>query len=110
MARPKKEHTEKLTKHLPAVRCSESEYASIQARAAQASMTVSEFVRQMALNGKVVIKESQADFELMDQLRRIGVNLNQLTRKAHVRGEFPEGLRDVYEQLQSVFDKLLTSA
>ena len=108
MARPKKNTAEKLTRRLPHIRCTENEYASIQARAAQTSMTMSEYVRRMALSGQVIVQENQTDFELIQQLKAIGNNLNQLTRKAHVREEYPEGLPEVFERLQLVFDKLLT--
>lgn len=107
MARPKKKAAEKYAKQLPPVRCTESEYAGISARAAQASMTITAFMRQMALTGQVTVQESQVDFALIQQLKGIGNNLNQLTRKAHVRDEFPEGLQDVFDRLQDVFDQLL---
>ena len=110
MARPKKDISEKLTRRLPHMRCTESEYASIQARAAQTGKSMSAYVREMALKGKIVIKESKADFDLIQELNRIGINLNQLTRKANIHDEFPEGLEDVFSSLQEVLDKLLNPA
>lgn len=107
MARPKKQPSEKLSRRLPHIRCTESEYASIQAKASQAGMTLSSYVRQAALSGQVVVKESTED-ELLWQVRKIGTNLNQLTKRAHQTGVFPRGLEDTLEAVEHVFVQLLT--
>ncbi|QEP30628.1 plasmid mobilization protein [Pukyongiella litopenaei] len=50
-------------------------------RAADASLSSSEFLRRSALSTEVVVQQgARADFETIGQLRRIGVNLNQLAR------------------------------
>lgn len=109
MARPKKKPGNKFTKQLPPVRCTESEYAAIQAHAAQANMTITEFIRQMSLKGKVTVKESRYDFALIDQFRRIGININQQTRIANATGEFPPELRRLWRMLDSLLDEIIST-
>lgn len=56
-------------------------------------MTPSAFVRAQALKGRVVIQQGRTlDHAVFDALRRIGLNLNQLTRIAHKTRELPPGL------------------
>ncbi len=107
MARPKKTSAEKLTRRLPHVRCTESEHAAITARAAQTGLSVSEFVRRMALDGQVVVEESQYDFHTVDQLRRIGINLNQLTKVANSTGEVSPALDTVCGKLETILDHFI---
>lgn len=107
MARPIKNDSERHTKVLPPIRVTEGEHAAIQGRAAQAGMTMSEFVRQMALKGKINIRRSRHDFETAEQLRRIGVNINQQTRRLNATGEVPTMLRLLWSDLQKILDDIL---
>lgn len=93
---------EKFDSHLPRTRCTKAERAAINAKAAQAGMTPSQYMRQVSLHGKIVIKKSKADPHLIRHLSAIGNNLNQYTKRAHLRGLKPQ------EQilLQSCLDKL----
>ena len=111
MARPRKKEAEKLTRRLPHVRCTEGEYARIVSRAAQAGLTQSEYVRRMALDGEVVIRQSTSDFEVANQLRRIGVNINQAMRSFHQSDrEVPEIVGRVYAKLETLLDQILDGA
>ena len=109
MARPKKSPAEKFSKQLPPVRCTEGEYATIQARAAQANVTMTEYLRQMALKGKIMVQQSKHDFAVADQLRRIGVNINQQTRIANATGEFPPELRRLWVTLEGLLDDIINT-
>ena len=87
MARPLKNESARLTRRLPHIRCTEDEYAAVQRRAEQAGVNLSVYVRDMALNGAVnVTQERRLDFKTADQLRRIGVNLNQQTKVFNATG------------------------
>jgi len=110
MARPVKDDSERLKKNLPPIRCTEGEFAAIQSRAAQAGMTMSAFVRQMALKGKIVIQENSHDFAVADQLRRIGININQQTRIANATGEFPPELHRLWRRLERILDDIIKPA
>ena len=86
MARPAKEPIEKRT-HWLKFRINETERAQIGTMAEKTGLSLSEYMRRMALNGHIEIRESQADFELIRALERIGVNLNQITKKLNTTGQ-----------------------
>lgn len=93
MARPKKQPAERRTVSL-SCRVTPAERLRIDTAAMHAGLTTSEYIRRLALRGRVVVKEQRAlDHAAFDQLRRLGVNLNQLTRLAHQTGNIPPELR-----------------
>ncbi len=108
MARPRKKNAEKRTERLPHLRCTKGELATISGKAAQAGMTLSDYMRTMALDGEVVVRESTTDFALYDQLRRIGVNINQITRRMHQSGtEVPKDLAGAWKKLEMILDHIV---
>lgn len=107
MARPKKKASDKLTSRLPHIRCTGGDLTTIQEKAKRASMSVSDYVRHMALTGNVKVEEPIIDFETLTQIKRIGVNLNQLTKVANSTGELPEELRHVYWKVETVLDHII---
>ncbi|KAB2915557.1 MAG: plasmid mobilization relaxosome protein MobC [Bacteroidetes bacterium] len=109
MTRPVKDETEKQNTVLPPIRCTVYEKAQISQKAEQSGMTLSEYVRQMALKGKIVIKQSLVEFTYFDQLRKIGVNINQQTRQLNATGIVPEQLPRLWEKLEELMDKMLES-
>lgn len=63
------------------VRLTAGELAALQAEAAQTGIAFPDFVRQRALTGRVVVDRGRTlDAETWRELRRIGVNLNQIAR------------------------------
>ena len=109
MARPQKKNDERRDCVLPPLRCTCTERAIIQANAAQAGMSVSHYVRAGALSGdKIIVREPVADNRLVQALLAIGRNLNQLTKKAHIFGEYDAALlRAVLRKIDGLLDKLL---
>lgn len=103
MARPKKTPDERRDLRV-AFRLTASDALAIEARAKAAGVSVSQYARDMSLNGRVAIVERPGlDFDTLDQLRRIGVNLNQLTREYHRRGHHDSDyLRDLCGQIEAV--------
>lgn len=56
-----------------------ADYARLRAKAEKAETTITDFVRASALGKKFTVIQSNApDFDTIEQLRRIGVNLNQI--------------------------------
>ena len=109
MARPKKEQEEKRDCVLPPLRCTAVERNIIKQRAIAAGLTQSTYLRNMAVSGRVVVKQSKADFELVKQLRHIGVNLNQMTRAMHqTSGEIPAMLSATLARLQTLLDRVMS--
>lgn len=94
MARPKKSKEERLTKRLE-IRLSATDYANLAHASEDAGMTLSDYARQQILNGRVIIKQTRKlDHEAYDQLRRLGILLNQLTKTSNYTGKIsPEILR-----------------
>jgi len=107
MARPKKKIAEKHDSRFPTVRCTQGELASLKSLSAQTGLTLSEYIRRQTLKGKVVIKKERINFPIVQELNKIGVNLNQLTRKANMKGDFPAGLQKVFSDLENIFDIIL---
>jgi hypothetical protein len=92
MGRPKKQPEERRTISL-SCRVTAVERLRIETAADHAGLSASEYLRRQALTGRVVVRERRViDHATFDQLRRIGVNLNQLTRLAHQAGEIPAEL------------------
>ena len=109
MARPKKKKYERRDCVLPPIRCTHTERATIKANAAQASMSVSDYVREGSVAGdKIIVREPLADIKLIMELNACGVNLNQLTRKAHILEEVDAAhLREVLARLSGLLDELM---
>lgn len=107
MARPTKDDATKLSHSLPSVRCTETEKQFITNNAQKAGITVTEYIRRMALKGKIVIKESNTNLEAVQQIRKLGINLNQQTRKLNATGVMPIELKVLWVKLDQVLDQLL---
>lgn len=97
---------------LPPIRCSEKDKAIIRDNAQKADMSVSQYLREMGLNGEVRIitndNQPQENFALIYQLQKIGVNLNQLTKIANETGDISPELSHVYKKLDGLLDELIT--
>ena len=75
-----------------------------------AGLSASEYARALVLAGRVVVRQNRTlDHAVFDELRRIGVNLNQLTRLAHQRQQFPAGLTEVFAALERILARELES-
>lgn len=111
MARPKKEIAEKQNRRFPTVRCTEKELSTLRSLSTKAHLTLSDFIRQKSLKGKVVVKKSinPMNFALINELNKIGTNLNQIAKKANSTGEVSKSIENVNQKIEMVLDKLLTT-
>lgn len=107
MARPTIDDATKLSHSLPPVRCTEAEKQLIKINARKAGLSVTEYIRQMTFRGKVVIQENNLDLETIHQLRKLGINLNQQTKKLNATGVMPVELKHLWVKLDAVLDKML---
>lgn len=105
MARPKKA-TEQQRQHVIAYRVNDKELESLEAAAKQAGMSnVNSFARHQALSRRVTVSQQMTfPFDVARELRAIGVNINQQTRRLHETGHVPPELRTLWAKL----DGLLT--
>jgi hypothetical protein len=96
---------------LPRTRCTTAELAVIQQRAASVRMTESAYLRHMALHGRIVVKEAKADVALIQELNRIGVNLNQMARAINATGGMiPPELAKTMATVETVLFSLMGDA
>ena len=96
MARPKKSisHPHRIT-----IRFTDMEYGLITDAAKEADLTISEYIRQMVIKGKIAIRyEVIADIpelqKLTSEFGKIGNNLNQIARYFHTGGIHSKAMQD----------------
>lgn len=106
MARPTKNINEKQSELLKA-RCTPDEKNLIHRKASKAGLSMSEYLRQMAIGGNIVIHQSTYDFETARQLQKLGVNINQQTKKLNATGILPIELKQILPKLEKLLDQLL---
>lgn len=92
---------------LSPVRCTVADRVRIAERAQRCDMTVSAYIRKQALSGRIVVRQSVADDELIEQVRRVGVNLNQLAHHANSTGVMCSEWEQTRQRAEQVLDKLM---
>ena len=109
MARPKQHPHERRSAQLPPIRLTEAELAHLQMQARQVDLSVTEIARQRILTGKVTPRRGLADAQLLSELNRIGVNLNQIAHALHC-GRSPGAslLTHALSRLERVFNDIET--
>ena len=60
------------------IRVSADELSAIKKRAADSDMTVSNFLRDLALNGKIILYDTENIYRLNQIMRSIGTNINRI--------------------------------
>ena len=85
--RPRKTDSEK-RKLLISARVRQDELAAIEGRAAEHNIPLSDFLREQALSGTILVRRSRA-LSAIDRhdLARIGSNLNQIARACNTTGD-----------------------
>jgi hypothetical protein len=86
--RPRLSKTEKKKFKLPPVRLGMLDYVTVKNRSKKAGLTMTEYQRQMLLNGQVVERVSAEQMELYRQLAGMGNNINQLAHQANKYGYY----------------------
>ena len=62
------------------------EYLAVKKRAEKAGLNLSDYCRQMVLTGKAQVRLTPAENEVLNQVARLGNNLNQIAHKANADG------------------------
>lgn len=109
MARPKIDPAKKRSESVR-VSLSPVELAKLKAKSDAGETTVTAFVRASALGQSITVQKSTApDFATRDELRRIGVNLNQIAKALNAQKSVPpSALVEVCEKLDHLFDQWLS--
>lgn len=92
MARPPKGRDDQRSETLR-FRMRPAEYLRVRQTPEKAQLSLSDYARRMLLTGQVTIRQVHSmDPEIVDQIRRIGINLNQAVHKLHATGKIPPEL------------------
>lgn len=86
------------------IRVSNSEYLFIRRMAKEAGLSLSEFMRRQSKGQKIVVIHGLKEYS--NQLRKIGVNLNQLTYLANDGRIFAVELESIKEQITEMWNVL----
>ncbi len=85
---------------------SENEFSSLKNKISKASLTRSDYLRKCSLNKNITVVPGLRD--LVIEIKRIGTNLNQLTRSVNTGTltVLGDNLKGIKEDLKTVWDKL----
>lgn len=96
---------------LGSLRANSAERKAIEARRARTGLSMSAYLRAMAINGSIVQRAPLADNELVRALAAIGNNMNQIARVANATGQLDdrliERLREALDRNQAVIERLI---
>jgi hypothetical protein len=108
MARPKIDPSKRRTEQVN-LRLSPAELMTLQGKADAAGTTAVAFARSAALGRTVKAPPtSSVDFDTRQELRRIGVNLNQIAKALNARREaLPASLEATCAKLDALFDRIM---
>jgi hypothetical protein len=97
-------------RRVPPTRITAEEYDQIIANAQKAEKSLCAYVRLMCLHGKITVKQPRADFQLITEISRIGVNINQIAKIANQTGKVSPELTQALQLMDKVLSKLLDDA
>jgi len=83
--RPRKAVKKEIVK---GIRFTKAEYFIVKQKASKTGTNVCNYIREMAINGKIISQLSEDERNYVRQLIGMANNLNQLTKKAHQEGLF----------------------
>lgn len=69
------------------IRLNDIEYAKLQDDISKSNITISDYIRKLILEERIKEKPGYEFYEVMKQLSKIGVNLNQIAHKANAINE-----------------------
>ena len=109
MARPRKSPVQKRSTQRN-LRFTLEEDQLLRVEAAKAGLSVSEYIRALALKHRVSVSaRRQSDPALVSELNRIGVNVNQLARAVHAGRKFVRYWDEVGAELKDVLKQVVVS-
>ena len=100
--RPKKAVKKEIVR---SIRFSKTEYFIIKQHACKSGLKITVYIRQMALQGKIISRLSEEERQFVRQLIGMANNLNQLTKMGHQEGFITAVL--MFEKYKNFMDELL---
>jgi len=100
--RPKKAVKKEIVR---SIRFSKTEYFIAKQNASKSGLKITTYVRQMALQGKIISRLSDEERQFVRQLIGMANNLNQLTKKGHQEGFLTAVL--MFEKYKNLMEELL---
>jgi len=105
VSRPKKTDGDRRDR-LGQFRMTAEEELSVKMNAAAAGLSVAEFLRRRAFSLTVTPPPSRADAQLLAEINRIGVNVNQLAFAQNADREFKGDWQALRDELARVLEKV----
>jgi len=107
MSEQKEKSTEPRRVKVINLRLTESELSTINSQCDQAGITRSSYILQSVLDKKVL---TNIDAQVVFQLRKIGNNINQITKQIHIISKFvdnkEQSLPNILRQLSSMNEQI----
>ena len=91
---------------IPPLRVTPAELLAIQEQAARAGLSLSEYCRRVILRHRVKAAVTDRDVAALAELNRIGVNLNQLARRANTSGKVPPRLAETLTTVLTAVERI----
>lgn len=104
--RPVKPEGTARTLALPSIRVSPDEMSFIETQAANAGLSVSAYVRNLATNRKVAPRTTDVEDKLLVALNRAASNHYQVVRALNFGQGVPSDIADIMDELRAVVAKV----
>ena len=87
------------------IRFTKVEYYVVKQKASKSGNGITDYIRQMALHGKIISRLNEEERQFVRQLIGVANNINQLTKKGHQEGFLTAVL--MFEKYRKLIDNLL---
>lgn len=88
------------------LRLTPDERAAIEAQAARAGLTVSDYARRVILGHRVKAAVTDVDAAALVELNRLGVNLNQIAKQLNARKAAPAQIEPLLVTIRAAVERL----
>ena len=82
-----------------------TEWAEVERRAAAANLNIGTYIKKIAVNGELTYYDMQNAVPLVNAMRTINNNVNQIARKANeTHSIYAEDIRDLQTRLDEIWE------
>lgn len=90
-------------KRIPNVYLSEAEYEIMMKKIKASKLSASNYFRKMISEGIIIIPDTKGKKELIDEINKIGVNINQIAKHVNTNRRLD---RSTFSELEKYMDKI----